>query len=241
MIALLRARHERGRDASSKGPLQPVPVIREPLELPSPQSRRQKEQAWFSSIRSKTKLGHSGHQHSCEPTCQGKTSPLVRGKSSGSALATSNPAEVHKDIHKSSASVRSTSSKRSFLGLKRQKSSNSIRKLNSDDTLSASYAFVPKEEAPPVPSKDLHTLPSTFQVKSNGSRSLPARLQELSVAHTDGLLDDEEYRMLRTALLEKYAAQGHEDLQSSSLQLGSLGLQPGSFNLYSIDVDQISS
>jgi hypothetical protein len=48
------------------------------------------------------------------------------------------------------------------------------------------------------------------------TKTLAERLQELAVAHEDGLIDGEEYRVLRQSLFEKYASGANQDGTGSS-------------------------
>lgn len=216
------------------------PEIREPTLVPSAEQRQRKEQAWFSSITggrlagSRRVLSESESDLAIDaPERAQKTRPAtLSGKED--AHGEEQLSSGSKKQIKSSASMRSLTSKGSFLGLRRRKSSSSMR-TTGEDSQDSSYAMV--EPVPPMPTSNTEAAPrgSTSSASaapglaspgpSKPGKPLAARLQELSVAHSDGLLDGEEYRMLKAALLEKFASEGQQELNSNSLQLGSLGSQ----------------
>lgn len=198
---------------------QNTPTIAEPAQLPPPSARREKEQRWLASISSKDKPA-SPHTFSSAQAQAQTQAPLTLPAATTRGLSATS----------SSVSLRSTGttkSRRSFFGrASRTKSSPQLAGLAQDGIDSSPRSRLP----PPLPSSSTPTLlshrttrvsnvphvpPSTpasapSSAPSPTTASLASRLQELAVSHSDGLLNDEEYRALRTGLFERYASGGGE-------------------------------
>lgn len=70
----------------------------------------------------------------------------------------------------------------------------------------------PGEHSSPPPPAPHTSTPNVANDSGTDSttKSLATRLQELAISHADGLLDEEEYRLLRTELFQRYAAKAAE-------------------------------
>ena len=202
----------------------PAPLQEPTISLPPPskQARMQKESAWLSSIASRR--SNPSETYTLPSSRRRPAAPVVETFRSGTPPAafadpnllspTISHAHSQPDDAASIASKGSKAKKRSRFALKRQKSEGSIKSrapslLDENGNVASNYAFV-VASPPPTTSERLVTGSSGATTNRRQqpahTQTLAARLQELSVANEDGLLDDEEYRALREVLFERFAA-----------------------------------
>ncbi|KAM0753613.1 hypothetical protein T439DRAFT_322508 [Meredithblackwellia eburnea MCA 4105] len=231
------------RGSSQQQQKQTTPVIREP---PPPSSaRREKEEKWLASISNNGSSTRKHQQPITTATFNGGNTNLVASSSaaSSSAFASNGDAVTTRSLRPASSavslrSVGTTHSKRKlsiFSSSKskpssspnanddkdqphtstsprtRQASSNSAP-AGSSSFPSPSLASFSQPPPPPVPKLD----PAT--------KTLAERLQELSVAHGEGLLDDEEYRLMRTQVFQQMSTNFTTASPSSSSHNGPTSL-----------------
>ena len=186
------------------------PVIVAPVEPPPDKlARRAKEERWLASIRRSKPSANSPASTSTSP---GQPADPV-GASPTRLLSAPTP----RYQRRSSAAVKSaTAAFNAGIGdvpqprqpLRTRQASNGT--VVTSPELAATYAFVPAAVVGVV-AVDALADPSEVATKS-----LAVRLQELSVAHGDGLLQDDEYRQLRAALFDRFAEAGNEGKDTSA-------------------------
>lgn len=178
---------------------------RDPKPPPSPGKRQQKEKAWLHSISSKSSRSGS----SAQPASTRNTAPRRSDKAASNVAQQGFKPAPSLRPQPSSASLKSSATRRSFFGIKGKSSTEPAaedqdrRRPTSTYAASApSHLGASRSHSPPPPLPPSLPPPTTTDTTT---KSLATRLQELSIANADGLLDDEEYRMLRTRLFETYA------------------------------------
>jgi len=127
--------------------------------------------------------------------------------------------------HKSSFSRKFLPKRSSQTSLKSNKTAKTPKQ-----ELSEAYDFV-SGNSPPLP-------PSVMQL-SVSKGSLGNRLQELALAHGDGLLDDEEYRELKQALFCKFSEDSSTKPKAVGLGLGISDQENVSLGLHSSELDNL--
>ncbi|GAA5896272.1 hypothetical protein JCM5296_002932 [Sporobolomyces johnsonii] len=186
----------------------PPSILEPPPPPPSAAARFEKEKRWIATISKKNAStdGRAGRR---------REGSANSGGGAGAGLGPDG-ARAGDSIRSSSASLRSKKS--FFRGPAHAKDRSepahathahpSASALASPAPLSASTSSLPAPSLSPAP---VHPPPST-PATPDPTKSLAIRLQELAVAHADGLLDDDEYRMLRQQLFESHvkAAKGEE-------------------------------
>ncbi len=200
---------------------------------PSAQARRDKEQRWFSSLKPSTPSSSS--QNAAHPTFSTtKTAP----PSSGDSLHHS-PRSLRVNEGRnagSGASLRTRGSRLFQLGGSTQNQPERYKHASEPSSIPTGYAAsAPNPNArggrtsppPPLLNNSVPSPAPTSITTDPNTKSLATRLQELSTSHADGLLDDEEYRLLRTELFERYAAKSSQPAQPSGQpSFTTLGRQP---------------
>ncbi|GAA5904281.1 hypothetical protein JCM8208_006824 [Rhodotorula glutinis] len=201
MLAKLRRTHDR-----------PPPQIHEPPPPPPPASaRREKEGRWLRSI------GRAGSQAA--------GSKAHEGAAGGGTERTGSPRASAPSVRSS----RSTSSFRRLFGGDGARSRSASRDARDDGPpreASQAAADGAGSLAPPLASSSRSRRPARPPPHASSSStssfasadalpggqdppvSLAQRLQELAVANADGLLDEDEYRILRGQLFETSVAVG---------------------------------
>ncbi|ORY81215.1 hypothetical protein BCR35DRAFT_86668 [Leucosporidium creatinivorum] len=201
MLAFFRRTPSAAPDSNSNRDARPPP---------SPGKRQQKEKAWLSSISAKS----SSSASSTTPPASTRNTTSRRGDKATPNVAQQGlkPAPSLRP-QPSSTSLKSSATRRSFFSnpLKGKAPAESATEDHERRRPPSTYAAsapsrsggVPRSHSPPPPLPPSLPPPTTTDTTT---KSLATRLQELSIANADGLLDDEEYRMLRTRLFETYAA-----------------------------------
>ena len=194
---------------------------------PSFDKRKEKEHQWLSSIASRASPS-KGSRHRIVPAGANAIQPIrAQGQSAKSEASPDMSKSPLLDVGrppspglsiKSTLSRKFLSRKASNASIKSNKTSRPIRHQPSDD-LSAQYDFVTSANSPPLPTSSFKVSKGAPPVPKSGA-SLANKLQELAMAHGDGLLDEEEYRELRKALFEKSATAGALPEQSIGLGIG---------------------
>lgn len=179
-------------------------VITAPVEPPPDKAaRRAKEESWLASIRGRSKTPAS-------PSSPASVAESV-GASPTRQLRELGLLSAPRAQRRSSTAVKSaTAAFNAGIGdvpqprqpLRARQASNGT--VVTSPELAATFAFVPATGVIGGP-VDVIGDPSEVATKS-----LAVRLQELSVANADGLLEDNEYRQLRAALFDRFAAAGAE-------------------------------
>ncbi|GAA5865553.1 hypothetical protein JCM1840_001440 [Sporobolomyces johnsonii] len=186
----------------------PPSILEPPPPPPSAAARFEKEKRWIATISKKNAStdGRAGRR---------REGSANSGGGAGAGLGPDG-ARAGDSIRSSSASLRSKKS--FFRGPAHAKDRSepahatqpypSASAPASPPPLSASTSSLPAPSLSPAP---VHPPPPT-PATPDPTKSLAIRLQELAVAHADGLLDDDEYRMLRQQLFESHvkAAKGEE-------------------------------
>jgi len=169
--------------------------------IPSKEVREKKEKEWLSSIRGKGKPKAESNR------------PSLRLKRTHSNLSPISPSiDLLPEPHSSTLSKKQTiflSPKKSFASIQSNRSAQSVEALDS-------YTLI----SPPsnsIPGKDL-----------SERKSLGKRLEELGVANEQGLIDGEEYRVLRQALFQQNV-KNRSQLQRQDGTLLRPGLHSGQY------------
>lgn len=200
-----------------------TPQASEAAPPPSKQARERKESAWLQSISSK-----STKESSAGTTTLSSSNTPRKGSGTAPHLAHAalKPATASLRPQASSASLKCSATRHSFFRnpLRGREGREGATAQQEEERPGSSYAasapaqhlhHPPRHHSPPPP------LPKPAPPASHtdtSTKSLATRLQELSVANADGLLDDEEYRLLRTRLFETFATgAGGGDQESKSL------------------------
>ncbi|GAA5830012.1 hypothetical protein JCM11251_006844 [Rhodosporidiobolus azoricus] len=201
MLSLLR----RNNNASA-GPSKPSPA---PSRLEPPPPRRAKELSWLASIGGKGKGVDRGVGHVVQDP----------GKGKGGAREEEEDWVAIGDSRGGKGGAASLRSRRSFrLGKDKERDKDTPLPLptainNKRSSISSSYTNTrrPPSSAPPLSSasfspQSLHPpstpVPASPSPTHATTVNLAQCLQELAVANADGLLDDEEYRVLRAQVFE---------------------------------------
>lgn len=170
---------------------------------------REKEAARERKL--KTKTSSSSLRSSATRKSSFFSNPLL-GKSSPHLLPSSSPdPALHLGVNGAPRSIASSTGRGSAFFRSRKTTTDDSTGLILPSPRAAYAASAP----PPRTKKDSSftttpPLPSQLPTPQTdvSTQYLATRLQELAVANSDGLLDDEEYRMLRTQLFERYAKVG---------------------------------
>ena len=186
------------------------PVVVAPVDPPPDKAaRRAKEESWLASIRGRAKPSPSSLAPS--PSSSHPADPV---DASPTRLLS---APTPRYQRRSSAAVKSaTAAFNAGIGdvpqprqpLRTRQASNGT--VVTSPELAATYAFVPASVGSVV---KVDVLGDPAEV---ATKSLAVRLQELSVANADGLLQDDEYRQLRAALFDRFAEAGSEAQATSA-------------------------
>ncbi|GAA5965937.1 hypothetical protein JCM21900_005703 [Sporobolomyces salmonicolor] len=186
----------------------PPSILEPPAPPPSAAARFEKEKRWIATI-SKKNASADGR------VGRGREGSANSGGGAGGGLGPDGVG-AGDSIRSSSASLRN---KKSFFrgsahAKDRSEPAHTAHSLPSASTLasspplSAGTSYLPAPSQSPAPAPSPPPSPAT----PDPTKSLAIRLQELAVAHADGLLDEDEYRMLRQQLFESHvkAAKGEE-------------------------------
>ncbi|GAA5958334.1 hypothetical protein JCM3765_004796 [Sporobolomyces pararoseus] len=215
-----------------------TPTVKEPPASPPPAAARlEKERKWMSTVSNKEKAGIRGpvsrddrEQARQRENSTGRNNVAEfagegagnEGRMFGKWLNTSKRDE--RAPESSQASIRS---KKSFF-----KSKNSQSTTTNDHQARS----VPSSSSSPSPSSSSNPALSpafassfapatgTESIKSSTrpeTKNLATRLQELAIANADGLLDDDEYRILRQQVFETHSSrtQSNTQVESSVIKL----------------------
>ncbi|GAA6020587.1 hypothetical protein JCM10207_008677 [Rhodosporidiobolus poonsookiae] len=213
---------------SNNTPAAPPPIINEPP--PPAASRREKERSWLASIARRDGKKDRGIGHTVPPA--------RRGSANGADDSAPTATEKLEDGAAGTRGAPSIRSRRSFrIGggkgkdrthdgatsrAAQAKSVTSSGPPQENDCRQSVDRRRPSSSAPPATSSSAYLSPSPAPAPT---QNLAQRLQELAVANADGLLDEDEYRMLRTQLFESLATSGDREVSGSSvLAEGSLAV-----------------
>ncbi|GAA5917801.1 hypothetical protein JCM6882_004550 [Rhodosporidiobolus microsporus] len=224
MFSLLRRNNASASPSTSSAPPPPPPTLVEPP--PPPSARRAKERSWLATIsgkasgKSSSKVDRGvGHVvvAAAAPAASTGSGGRDKGKGREQDEGYAGPAgggapslrsrrsfriggSKNRDKDPPPPSVHLNNNHRVSVDYSSRRPSSSAPPLSSPPLSSSSLSpplLAPP--SPPVPPSPNH-LPTTL--------NLAARLQELAVANADGLLDDEEYRVLRAQLFESSVGKG---------------------------------
>jgi len=189
---------------------------------PSAQQRRDKEQRWFNNLKP-TSNSNSTQTTPQRNATNHKPAPARSGDSLHYSPGPVGAAEAWNPP--SGASLKSRGSRLFQLGSSPQNQPDRYKHSSEPNILptkpAAYAASAPNPNArggrtsppPPLPHQTNEPPPPPPTTDSN-TKSLATRLQELATSHSDGLLDDEEYRLLRTELFDRYAAKSSQPTQN---------------------------
>ncbi|GAA5906093.1 uncharacterized protein JCM6883_002548 [Sporobolomyces salmoneus] len=200
----------------------PAPTVKEPPADPPPATARQeKERRWMSTISSgKEQRGSRDTKRTEEESAGSRQRELSNGASSRGKWLNPNPNPSTNNVEEprmTTSSQASIRSKRSFFKSKDKSSvidqttlsSSTSPSANSNPTLSPSLAT----SSPEID----HSRPTRTNQET---KTLATRLQELAIANADGLLDDEEYRLLRRQVFETHSSKNQAETSMTRLSEG---------------------
>ncbi|BGP20209.1 hypothetical protein JCM10213_005936 [Rhodosporidiobolus nylandii] len=193
MFSLLRrpSTHPAPAASTSSG----VPAIHEPP--PPAKARREKESRWLASIASSSPKKGSSRDHG-SGAADRPAGYSAKGKERAREEDVEREREAVYAQGPGNGRAGSTRSRRSFLP-----SSLRSGRERAPPSSSSSSAAPPSSLHPLSPPAQA---PGPAPPPPDSTLNLAQRLQELAVAHADGLLDEEEYRVLRGAAFESTVA-----------------------------------